>query len=128
MAGRRAARPFRTLTVPRISTLGVGKNRYMREMPILVPHTDYGDQECCGIIMPVESGDQADLVCNECGAVISSVEPTLLRMAMSGGLCSETCPHCGQLNTFPGFSSMEAYTCRHCDLGVIVRKPVQWRF
>jgi hypothetical protein len=100
----------------------------MREMPILVPHTDYGDQECCGIIMPVESGDQADLVCNECGAVISSVEPTLLRMAMSGGLCSETCPHCGQLNTFPGFSSMEAYTCRHCDLGVIVRKPVQWRF
>jgi hypothetical protein len=38
-----------------------------------VPHADYGDQECCGIIMPVERGDQADLVCKECGAVIGSV-------------------------------------------------------
>ena len=102
----------------------------MHEIPILVPHADYGDPECCGIIMPVERGDQADLVCNECGAIISSVcldeaDLTLLRMAMSGGFCSETCPHCGELNTFPGFGSVDAYPCRHCDLGVIVRKQVQ---
>jgi hypothetical protein len=102
----------------------------MREIPLLVPHADYGDQECCGIIMPVERGDQADLVCNECGAIICSVAveeagPTLLRMAMSGGFCSETCPHCGELNTFPGFSSKEAYTCRHCDQGVAVNKTIQ---
>jgi hypothetical protein len=94
----------------------------MRDIPALVPHEDYGDPNCCGIIMLIDRGDQTDLVCNECGAVIGSVaaqeaEATLLRMAMSGGFCSETCPHCGELNTFPGFSSMEAYTCSHCDQG-----------
>jgi uncharacterized protein (DUF983 family) len=45
-------------------------------------------------------------------------------MAMEGGFCSETCSHCGELNTFPGFSSMEAYTCRHCGVGVLVQRPV----
>ena len=104
----------------------------MSEIPILVPHADYGDQECCGIIMPVERGDRADLVCNECGAIISSVavgeaEPTLLRMAMSNGFCSGTCPHCAELNTFPGFDSIDAYTCRHCDLGVVVNKTIRRR-
>ena len=100
------------------------------EYPILVCHSDYGDPECCGIVMPVERGEQTDLVCNECGMVIGTVpaaeaEPTLLRMAMEEGFCSETCPHCGDLNTFPGFSSMEAYTCRQCGLGVVVQRPVQ---
>jgi|HubBroStandDraft_1064217.scaffolds.fasta_scaffold425215_3 hypothetical protein len=49
-------RTFLSLTVPRIFALVVAKNRDMREIPLLVPHADYGDQECCGIIMPVERG------------------------------------------------------------------------
>jgi hypothetical protein len=58
----------------------------MHEYPILVAHSDYGDPECCGIIMPVVRGEEADLRCNECGVVISTVsakeaEPTPLRMA-----------------------------------------------
>jgi hypothetical protein len=89
-----------------------------------------GDPECCGIIMPVVHGEQADLRWNECGVVIARVsakeaEPMLLRMAVSGGVCRETCPHCGELNTFPGFTSMEAYTCRHCSQGVVIQRPVQ---
>ena len=100
------------------------------EYPILVPHADFGDPECCGIIMPVASGNQADLQCNECGTVISTVpaaeaDPTLLRMAMSLGFCSETCPVCSDVNTFTGYSSMEAYTCRHCGAAVLVKRPVQ---
>jgi hypothetical protein len=87
----------------------------------------------------------ADLALHdECGAVVSTVpphevEPALLRMAMSGGFCSETCPHCGDLNTFPGFNSpgfnspgfnspgfnsMPAYTCRECGEPVRVERPV----
>jgi hypothetical protein len=78
----------------------------VRDISILVPHAGYGDQQRCGTIMPVERGDQTDLVCNECGAIINGVaaggaEPTLLRIAKSGGFCSETCPQCGELNTFP---------------------------
>jgi hypothetical protein len=45
---------------------------------------------------------------------MAEAEPTLLRMAISGGFCSETCPDCGGLNTFPGFDSMLAYICREC--------------
>jgi hypothetical protein len=71
---------------------------------------------------------------DECGAVVSTVpphevEPTLLRMATSGGFCSEMCPHCADLNTFPGFNSpgfnsMPAYTCRECGEPVRVERPV----
>jgi hypothetical protein len=112
-----------------------------REYPILAAHADQGDPECCGIIMPTRNGeyvdlkrnpgtDSIDLMYNECGAVIMTVpaaeaEPTLLRMAMAEGMCSETCPHCGELNTFPGWTAMEASTCRHCGTGVVVRRPVQ---
>ena len=99
----------------------------MPEYPIMVGHSDYGDPECCGIIMPVSRGERTDLLCNECGVVIvtvptSDAEPTLLRMAISGGACTETCPHCGDLNVFPGFSEMGAYFCRHCGEGVLVQK------
>ena len=64
--------------------------------------------------MPVQRGERADLICDECGVVIATVsaaeaEPTLLRLALSGGVCSETCPHCEELNTLPGFTSMDAY-------------------
>jgi hypothetical protein len=102
----------------------------MPEYPILVCHSRYGDPECWGIVMPVERGEAADLVCNECGVVIATVpaaevEQTLPRMATEGGYCSAISPHCGELDTFPGFSSMEAYTCRHCGLGVVIQRMVQ---
>ncbi len=68
--------------------------------------------------MPVRRGDVADLTCDECGAVVGTVdagqaEGILLRMTFSGGVCSETCPQFAGVNTFPGFALMEAYTCRH---------------
>jgi phage FluMu protein Com len=96
----------------------------------IVPHSDFGDEECCGCLYPVEHGDQVDLVCNECGALIQTVsitevEPTLLRMAMSQGFFTATCPHCGALNTFPGFTSIEAYICKECGEGVSVEGSVQ---
>ncbi len=100
------------------------------EYPILVCHSDHGDPECCGIVVPVARGELADLKCNECGAVIATVsagsaESSLLQMAVSGGVCSEVCPHCGDLNVFPGFSEMVAYVCRHCGEGVSIKRPAQ---
>jgi hypothetical protein len=101
-----------------------------REVPIIVPHADHGDAECCGCLFPVIRGEEADIVCNECDAVIRTVpaaeaQRTLLQMAMSEGVCSETCPSCGALNVFTGFSAMEAYTCRQCGKGVLVERPMQ---
>ncbi len=82
------------------------KGAAMREYPTIAAHSDYGAADCCGIIMPVHRGDMADLTCNECGAVVDTVDAgqadgVLLRMALSGGVCSETCPQCAVVNTFP---------------------------
>jgi hypothetical protein len=80
--------------------------------------------------MPVERGDETDIVCNECGVVIRTVPPaevqqTLLKMAMPDGvMASSTCPHCGGLNTFPGFSTIFAYVCQESGEGVGVQESV----
>ena len=31
-----------------------------------MPHSEAGDPDCCGCIVPDVRGDVADLVCNEC--------------------------------------------------------------
>jgi ribosomal-protein-serine acetyltransferase len=99
------------------------------ELPI-VPHSDFGDPDCCGCLITVERVDQVDIVCNDCGAVVRTVPSpeavqALLQMAIAHGACSATCPHCGALNTFPGWSSIQAYVCRECGEGVVVRDPLQ---
>ena len=89
----------------------------------LLPHSDFGDPECCGLLFPVLRGDQADLTCNECGTVVRVVRAEDLRrtqdeMQLSLDIASEQCPHCGAVNLFPGFSRMMAYTCRQCGEAV----------
>ena len=42
-------------------------------------HSDFGDPECCGCLNAVVHGDQADVVCNECGAILRSVPAADLR-------------------------------------------------
>jgi len=38
-----------------------------------LPHSDFGDPDCCGCLSGVIRGDQADIVCNECGTVLRTV-------------------------------------------------------
>ena len=101
----------------------------MEEPLPIVPHEFLG-ADCCGCLCPIVHGNEAALLCNECGEVVatvlaSDVERTLLEMAMKGGICSATCPHCGAVNTFIGFSSMQAYVCKECGAGVDVPMTVQ---
>jgi len=82
------------------------------------------------MIEPHVIGDQADLVCNECGAIIATVpavegDQTLLRMAMADGITSEACPSCGKANVFPGLAAIDAFFCRHCGAGVAVKRATQ---
>jgi hypothetical protein len=45
-----------------------------REYPEwILPHSDFGDDECCGLFFPVERGDQVDITCNECGLILKTV-------------------------------------------------------
>jgi hypothetical protein len=98
------------------------------EITTIVPHEWLG-ADCCGCIVPIQREDEADLVCNECKALIrtvpaSEVEQRLAELAPSDEICTERCPHCGALNVFTGFSAMEAFTCRECGEGVTIKRVV----
>jgi hypothetical protein len=90
---------------------------------------DWGDKECCGCLVAVERGDQANITCNECGAVVRTVpveraSAALLEMA-SDEICTARCSHCGALNTFPGTAAIEAFICSECGASVAVSRSVQ---
>ncbi len=102
-----------------------------KELPI-IPHENLG-ADCCGCIFPLRRGDEADLMCNECQAVIRTVPATevdqalaeLVRTLRSAEICSYTCPHCGAVRAFPGFSSMIAFVCSSCGESVTIEPRVQ---
>jgi hypothetical protein len=96
----------------------------------IIPHEEVADVDCCGCLMVRVRESQADILCNECGAIIRTVavrevESAMLEMARTDTICSARCPHCGALNTFPGMSSVEAFVCSECGEGVEVEHPVR---
>ena len=96
----------------------------------VVPHESIAGVDCCGCLIVVERGDQIDILCNECHALVATVPPaeaeaTLLAMAMAQGVCSAACPHCGAHNVFIGITQMEAFVCHECGMGVTIQTPVQ---
>jgi hypothetical protein len=97
----------------------------------VIPHESAGAEDCCGCLVPKVEGDQVRLVCNECGAVTATITteqfkagyvPEKLR---SEELTTAQCPRCGAMNTFPGFSSIDAFICSECGEGVSIERPIQ---
>ena len=96
---------------------------------LTIPHELATGADCDGCLVVEEHGDMADLVCNSCGAVVDTVSidrvgPRLMDLA-SVEICSALCPHCGGVNTFPGFTVIEAFICQECGGGVSVERLVQ---
>lgn len=95
--------------------------------PIL-PHSDFGDPDCCGTLWGLprpEDPDTADIICNECEAIVRTVptaelQRTLHEMELTLETAMEVCPHCGRVNLFPGFSKMFAFVCHECGESVTV--------
>ena len=84
-------------------------------------HADFGAPDCGGCLIPNVWGDQAEVTCNECGAVVRTVadlQRTLDEMELSVVMCSEMCPHWGKMNIFPVFSGMKSSTGRVCGRAV----------
>jgi uncharacterized protein (DUF983 family) len=89
-----------------------------------LPHEFFGASDCCGCLSAVTRGDEADITCGECGAIIRTiragdVEGVLTEMELSLDVLSEQCPHCKGVNVISGFSGLLVYTCRNC--GEVVR-------
>jgi len=119
--------PSRTPWLALPEDCGVGMHQDERGYPI-VPHEVATGDDCDGCLIVVEHGDVADLKCNSCGAVVDTVPIDRVGVRLielgSDEICSEWCPHCGSLNTFPGFSAIEAFICRECGEGVDLEPPV----
>jgi hypothetical protein len=95
----------------------------------IVAHEVATGEDCCGCLIIQVRRDQADIICNECGAVIRTLPAERARAVMlemaSGAICSARCNHCDALNTFPGFSDIEACICAECGESVVVNVPLQ---
>jgi hypothetical protein len=90
-----------------------------------LPHSDFGARECCGCLNGITRGEQADLVCNECGAVVRTVaagelERAIHEMELSLDVATAQCPHCGAVHVAPGLSKLLAFVCDKCGQGVTV--------
>lgn len=61
----------------------------------LVPHSDHGDPECCGLLIIEEQGDCTAILCNECGVTIYTGSPGEAQERLAGmastEICTETC-------------------------------------
>jgi hypothetical protein len=92
----------------------------------IVAHQDVEKTDCCGCLFIEGRGEEADLTCNECGAVVRIVPVEKASAILIGMVSSEICSargtHCGALITFPGFSAIEAFECGE---GVNVVLPTQ---
>jgi hypothetical protein len=79
----------------------------------IIPHENFG-ADCWGCLIVKVRGDQADILCNECAALIrtvplADVEAAMLEMSQTDRVCSALCPHCGTVNTFSGWAVIEAF-------------------
>src|SRR4051794_25414544 len=107
------------------------KEREINQRLPPIPHSFNGNDDCPGCLGVLLDGEQARIVCNECEAVlktvpIAEVEEALRGFRAFGDVCtSEKCPHCGELNVFPGWRTMFAFVCQHCGQGVALETPVQ---
>lgn len=123
-AGRAAGGPHKTRSeISRRSGLGSlgGKIGAVDDDVVgtTLPHSSFGNPDCCGCLNAFLRGDRAEIICNECEVVVRTVaiadlQRTLDEMELTLDLATVQCPHCGEVNLFPGLSKVLAFTCRSC--------------
>jgi hypothetical protein len=107
------------MAVPELYTLGVDED----VIGTTLPHSEFGEPDCCGCLNVIIRGEIADFICNECEAVVravaaSDVQKTLAEMELSLDVATALCPYCRVVNLFPGFTEMLAYRCQSCRRAV----------
>jgi phage FluMu protein Com len=90
-----------------------------QEIVTMLPHSSFGAPACCGCLNGIVRGDQADIVCNECNAVIRTVaaaelQKTLDELELTLDVATATCAHCGAIHVRSGFSELLAFKCQQC--------------
>jgi hypothetical protein len=60
-----------------------------------------------------DGSEYYEFICTVCHAILTFQRPTG-EVRPAPDVATEMCPHCGDVNLFPGFTEMQAYTCRKC--------------
>jgi hypothetical protein len=94
-----------------------------------LPHSSFGSPDCCGCPNGVTRRDEADLVCNECWAIVRTVaagelERTIHEMELSLEVATAKCPHCAAVHVQSGFSKLLAFVCAQCGRGMASCAPI----
>jgi len=84
-----------------------------------IPHSDFGEPECCGCLVGVIQGETAVISCKECGAVVRTVPTTELQhtldeMESKLDPAIAICRHCGAVIHQPGLDRPIAFVCDWC--------------
>jgi hypothetical protein len=94
-----------------IRVLNIHRDRLVI-VPTLIPHSQFGDENCGGTLTGMHGAKLAEIICNECGAVVAYVagdlRQTLNKLESQLELATGQCQHCGSVNLFPGLSRVEA--------------------
>src|SRR4029453_13546046 len=90
---------------------------------LIVPHGTVAGLDCCGCIIAPVDGIDVELRCNECGAVVGVVHLDILKGLLGLECATTTCPYCGKVNTFPGFTKVSTYVCAECGKAVAAAGP-----
>ena len=93
-----------------------------------LPHSSFGAPDCCGCLNGIIRGDRADIVCNECEALVQTVPATNLQktfdqMELTLDVASAICPRCGAVYLAPGFSELIAFVCDGCGEAFCTGEP-----
>ena len=51
------------------------------------------------------------------------IQVDILKGLLGLECATATCPHCGKVNTFPGFTNVSAYVCAECGKAVGATEP-----
>ena len=76
----------------------------------------------------VTGSEYFEFVCETCHSILLTFQRLGTQSAEDKPpqtVASARCPHCGDLNIFPGFDSISVYVCQHCGQGVDASPPVQ---
>jgi hypothetical protein len=95
--------------------------------PEAIPDLDGWEAYCeaCGVFREArraqerdaaKGSDDSEFICNTCHSILLTFQRLGTQSAESKPArptAFSRCPHCGELNAFPGFDQIMAYVCRH---------------
>jgi hypothetical protein len=100
-------------------------SRYEGFIATRLPHRLFGNRDCPGFLLGIPDGTQANIACNQCGALVRTLLAPELQRAIDEmeklvDLGTLVCPHCCTANQLVGCSRTIVYTCRQCGKQVQV--------